>query len=157
MSKAKAAELSQLSMKLSLVSSSASSSCCCSASARSSVSWIVVIVLLPSLSTFYGDKIITLQDNKGSVTLSGQEYTLEKTNNDLTIGTISCSLPCTTEIGSHNYKVMPEGNGIKFAMIVAVLPVSLPFLGNMFGWLGWYIICSMPLVIIIRKAMKIYM
>jgi len=121
------------------------------------VSLIVVIVLLPSLSTFYGDKIITLQDNKGSVTLSGQEYTLEKTNNDLTIGTISCSLPCTTEIGSHNYKVMPEGNGIKFAMIVAVLPVSLPFLGNMFGWLGWYIICSMPLVIIIRKAMKIYM
>lgn len=121
------------------------------------VSLIVVIVLLPSLATFYGDKVVTLQNNKGSVILNNENYTLEKTNNDLTIGSTLCSLPCTTQIGAHNYKINQENNGIKFAMIVAMLPVALPFLGGTFGWLGWYIICSIPLVIIIRKSMKIYM
>lgn len=121
------------------------------------VSLIVVIVLLPSLSTFYGDKTIALQDNKGNVTIDNQNYAIEKTDNTVKIGDVSCSLPCTTEIGAHAYKINQEGNGIKFAMIVATMPVGLPVLGSTFGWLGWYIICSIPLVIIIRKAMKIQM
>lgn len=121
------------------------------------VSLIVVIILLPSLSVFYGDKTIALTNGAGNITLSGTPYQISQQNNTINIDSASCNLPCTTKIGSSNYKITQQNNGIKFAQVVAVLPFSLPFLGNMFGWLGWYIICSVPLVIIIRKAMKIYM
>lgn len=121
------------------------------------VSLVVVIILLPSLSTFYGDKIVTVTDGKGSVMLSDATYQIEKTDSSVKVGDVSCSVPCTAEITGETYKITPEGNGIKFAQVVAVLPITLPWLGSSFGWLGWYIICSIPLVIIIRKAMKIYM
>jgi len=42
------------------------------------VSLVVVIILLPSLSTFYGDKIVTVTDGKGSVMLSGVTYQIER-------------------------------------------------------------------------------
>ena len=119
------------------------------------ISLIIVVILLPSLAMFYGDKKIDA--NQNNVTLDGSNYQLEKTSNNVSVGNVTCSLPCKTPIGRYTYKITPEGNGIKIALIVATLPVSLPFLGDTFGWLGWYIICSIPLVIIIKKSMKIYM
>lgn len=121
------------------------------------VSLIVVIVLLPSLATFYSDKMVVLQDGKGNVTLDGTAYQVQKTGNNVSIGSTNCDVPCQERIGKHTYKVSMENSNVKIAQIVATLPFALPFLGSTFGWLGWYIICSMPLVIIIRKAMKIYM
>lgn len=121
------------------------------------VSLIVVIIMLPSLSTFYGDKIVTLTDNTGNVVLNSNDYRVQVTSGEVAVGDAKCQMPCTEKIGSYNYKISQEGSNIKIAQIVTVLPFALPFLGSMFGWLGWYIICSMPLVIIIRKAMKIYM
>lgn len=121
------------------------------------VSLIVVVILLPSLATFYGDKIVTMLDGKGSATLNGETYQVERSDSTIKVGETSCSAPCTAEIADATYRITPEGNNVKIAQIVAVLPVPLPFLGSAFGWLGWYIICSIPLVIIIRKAMKIYM
>lgn len=121
------------------------------------VSLVVVIILLPSLATFYGDKPVSLTDGKGSVALNGVTYQVEKSDGTVKIGEASCSIPCTAEIAGDSYRVMTEGSNIKVAQIVAVTPFALPFFGNSFGWLGWYIICSMPLVIIMRKAMKIYM
>ena len=120
------------------------------------VSLVVVIVLLPSLATFYGDKIVSISDNKGSAVLDGTTYQVEKSDGMVKVGETSCSIPCTMEIGD-SYKVTQEGSNIKLAQIVAVAPFSIPFLGDSFGWLGWYIISSIPLVIIIRKTMKIYM
>ncbi|MBI4174833.1 MAG: DUF106 domain-containing protein [Candidatus Aenigmarchaeota archaeon] len=121
------------------------------------VSLIVVIVLLPSLATFYGDKIVALTDSRGSVDLHGTTYQVEKMNGTVKVGDASCSAPCTLEVANSNYKVTQEGNGLKIAEVVAVTPFALPYFGSAFGWLGWYIICSIPLVIIMRKAMKIYM
>lgn len=118
------------------------------------VSLIVVVILLPSLATFYGDKIV---QPGGNVTLSGTPYQIQKDGSMVTVGSVSCSTPCTTRIGQHSYKITQQDNGIKIAQIVAVLPITIPFFGNSFGWLGWYILCSVPLVIVIRKAMKIYM
>lgn len=39
--------------------------------------------------------------------------------------------------------------------IVVVLPFTLPRWGTSLGWLGWYIMCSMPLTILFRKALKV--
>ena len=121
------------------------------------VSLIVVIILLPSLATFYSDKMVVIKDGAGSVVLDGNTYSVQKADNTVSIGDTSCQIPCQTEIGKHTYKISLENSNVKVAQIVATLPFALPFLGSTFGWLGWYIICSMPLVIIIRKAMKIYM
>ena len=38
---------------------------------------------------------------------------------------------------------------------VAVLPFTLPYFGNDFGWLMWYFIVSIPLTQIFRKAMGV--
>jgi len=121
------------------------------------VSLIVVMLLLPSLATFYSDKMVVIKDGAGSVVLDENTYAVQKIDNTVSIGDTSCQIPCQTEIGKYNYKISLENSNVKVAQIVATLPFVLPFLGSTFGWLGWYIICSVPLVIIIRKVMKIYM
>ena len=121
------------------------------------VSLIVVIVLLPSLATFYGDKIVSLTDNKGNVDLHGTNYQVENTDGTVKVGEAACSNSCVTKIGDGSYRLSQEGSAVKIAEVVAVMPIPLPYFGNTFGWLGWYIICSIPLVIIMRKGMKIYM
>ncbi len=42
-----------------------------------------------------------------------------------------------------------------FTGTVAILPFSLPFFGNDFGWLMWYIVASMPLTYIFRKMLGV--
>ena len=120
------------------------------------VSLIVVILFLPSMGIFYGDKHVTLQNSTGTVTINSINYTVVRDGTSVKIGEQTCSIPCTQKIGKYNYKVSDENGNVKVAMIVATLPITLPILGNTFGWLGWYIICSIPLVIVIRKFMKIY-
>ena len=121
------------------------------------VSLIIVVILLPSLATFYGDKIVSLTDGKGNVNLNGIDYAVEKTDGTIRVGETSCQMPCTSKIAADTYKIVPEGNNVKLGQVVVVMPVAFPFVGGSFGWLGWYIICSIPLVIIMRKFMKIYM
>lgn len=40
---------------------------------------------------------------------------------------------------------------------IVILPLSLPILGNDVGWLGWYLIVSIPLMFFFRKIMGIEM
>ena len=42
-----------------------------------------------------------------------------------------------------------------FVNSVVSLPFSLPFFGNDFGWLAWYIVVSLPLSMIFRKALGV--
>jgi len=42
-----------------------------------------------------------------------------------------------------------------FPGVVVNLPFSLPFLGNDFGWLAWYIIVSIPLNSIFRRLLGV--
>jgi len=42
-----------------------------------------------------------------------------------------------------------------FPGIVVYLPFTLPFLGNNFGWLAWYITISIPLNSIFRKLLGV--
>ncbi len=42
-----------------------------------------------------------------------------------------------------------------FTGAVAILPFSLPYFGNDFGWLMWYIVASMPLTFIFRKMLGV--
>ncbi len=119
-------------------------------------SFIIVIVMLPVLSGLYGDKFVELADNKGAVKLNDVSYQLSKTANTVTVGDVQCELPCTQQLGDYSYKIMEESDKIKFAPIVAITPAAIPLIGDTFGWLGWYIITSIPIAFLLRKMMKIY-
>lgn len=49
------------------------------------------------------------------------------------------------------------GEKLSIETVVVKTPVPLPYFGDKFGWLGWYIICSIPLTIVLRKLMKIHL
>jgi uncharacterized membrane protein (DUF106 family) len=42
-----------------------------------------------------------------------------------------------------------------FPGVVVNLPFSIPFFGNDFGWLAWYIIVSVPLNSIFRRLLGV--
>lgn len=39
--------------------------------------------------------------------------------------------------------------------VVVTLPIGLPFFGVNMGWLGWYIICSIPFSLLTRKLLRV--
>ncbi len=50
---------------------------------------------------------------------------------------------------------LPEMSNIYGSTYVANLPFALPYVGASLGWLGWYILFSIPAAILIRKLLKI--
>lgn len=64
-----------------------------------------------------------------------------------------------------NFKPMLPAMVIVFALLpwmakifvspVVLLPFSLPYFGNDFGWLMWYLIISIPLTQLFRKALGV--
>jgi len=64
-----------------------------------------------------------------------------------------------------NFKPMLPAMVIVFALLpwmakifispIVQLPFSLPFFGNDFGWLMWYLIISIPLTQLFRKALGV--
>lgn len=120
------------------------------------VSFIIVIVLLPFLNSSYSDYGARLVNNTGTVSIGAANYTLERTGDGLKIGGIACAPACVESIDNRQFKISMDNDNVHFSRVVVMLPVSLPFIGNTLGWLGWYIITSIPMVVIIRKLLKIY-
>jgi uncharacterized membrane protein (DUF106 family) len=123
------------------------------------VSLIIVIILLPFLSGAYPDVGVAINNGSGNFTLNGNSYDVTKSNKMIAItgpSTINCQAPCVETLEGGRYEIQEDGQNVKLARIVAMLPVALPFVGDTLGWLGWYIIVSIPLVILLRKIMKIY-
>lgn len=124
------------------------------------ISFIIVILLLPWMADSYGDRIVALGNSTGEMNYQGTKYQIEKTDNGVIVKTatqsISCTFPCTEKIDKNLFEISKQDTNAKFMPVVALLPISLPFIGNVLGWLGWYILVSIPLVILIRKFMKIY-
>ncbi len=120
------------------------------------VSFIIVAVFLSLIGGAYGDKNVELADGKGMINLNGQDYAIEKTDSAVKIGDVECTAPCRNIIGDAAWDVSADGNKLSFVRIVAFLPVSLPLIGAEAGFLGWYILVSIPTMMMIRKLMKIY-
>ncbi len=120
------------------------------------VSFIIVIVFLPWLSDAYGDRLVTLENNAGKFTLQGVDYSVVKSENSIAVNGEAACISCTKKIENIMFEITQQDGKISFAPVVAMLPVSLPFVGNTLGWLGWYIIVSIPVAILTRRLMKIY-
>jgi len=129
------------------------------------ISFIVIILIFPWLSNNYGDKIVLLEENKGELNINDVVYSVERNGNDIIINEESCDSPCVKELDNKQWLISYKEAGcflffcnperIEFARIVAFLPVTLPFFGNDLGWLGWYLLISVPMALIIRKLLKI--
>lgn len=125
------------------------------------VSFIIVIIFLPWLAAphVYGDIFVPVDDNGfGNLTTSDNTYVIQKTNDNVKIEqlNIDCSMPCVEEIEDFDWKVHEEDKKVKFARAIVTMPFPLPIFGSYLGWLGWYIIVSIPVMVIARKLMKIY-
>ncbi|NIM47307.1 MAG: DUF106 domain-containing protein [Candidatus Aenigmarchaeota archaeon] len=121
------------------------------------ISLILIIIVLPFLAEMYGDKIVTLENNKGSLTLDEKTYDLELTEEKLILENTECKIPCNDQaIGDYKWDINLEGeNSVKFSRIVVLLPFSLPFFGNDFGWLFWYILTSLILNSLFRRILGV--
>lgn len=120
-------------------------------------SFVIIILFLPWLSGTYGDISVVLEENTGEVTIDSETYRVEKINEKIEVNElgISCEAPCRADIGDSTWNIEHYDNTVKFGRIIALLPIPLPLFGDDLGWLGWYFIFSIPIIIIIRKILKI--
>ena len=117
------------------------------------ISLILVIILLPFLSSNFGD----IETSTNEVNIDGTIYNIDKNGNELKINKINCEIPCSEKIGNSIWEITSVNEKVKFSRTIALLPISLPFVGNDLGWLGWYFVSSIPIAILIRKLLKINM
>ncbi len=130
------------------------------------VSFVIVIIFLPWLNLTYGDRSVQMTNGTGVINLYGINHTVSYSNGEISVegGTNFKELSSTLRecdsscfiIDNRSYESSVNGNAAKFAPIVVTFPFALPIIGNTAGWLAWYILASVPIVIIIRKLMKIY-
>ncbi|MBI2972083.1 MAG: DUF106 domain-containing protein [Candidatus Aenigmarchaeota archaeon] len=123
-------------------------------------SGVIVLLIIPFVTEDFGDRFAELRDGRGNVTLSGSTYQVGLVGGTLEVsdGTpFDCVLPCRHAFAGGLWNVEKEGDAkIKFARIVAFPPFSLPFTGEDIGWVGWYLMASIPLALLMRKLLKIY-
>jgi uncharacterized membrane protein (DUF106 family) len=121
------------------------------------VSFIIVIIFLPWLASVYGDSLVPINNNTGNFTIDGKTYGVIKDGSNVKLNelNIDCATPCIQKIDKFNWKITSENNNVKFARVLVTLPIPLPIFGAYLGWLGWYILASIPIMIIIRKLLKI--
>ncbi len=119
------------------------------------LSLVVVAIILPLLALSYNDQIIELKDGKGSMAIDGRQLEVTLNGNQVSatgLSSFSCDLPCRHQkIGESFWNADLDGQKVKFSMIAVTMPVSLPILGADLGWIFWYLIVSIPLMILIRK------
>lgn len=123
------------------------------------VSLVLAMIFFPWAAQVYGDYTVNLIDSRGNITINGNMVQLQKTGDTLLLDSTECSLPCIrTNIHNATWDISSQGNAIKFARVVVLLPVPLPFVDyNDMGWLGWYLVISVPVMVIIRKMLKVNM
>lgn len=120
------------------------------------VSLIIVILVLPVVGEFYGDKTVTLENNVGNLTIDEKNYNFQLNEEKIAVNNTECKIPCNDQaIGNYKWDISMENNTVKLSRIVVLLPFSLPFFGDDFGWLAWYIIVSVLLSFIFRKILGV--
>ncbi len=122
------------------------------------VSMVVVIIVLPFIAGVYGDLSFNLNEQT-TITIDDIEYTAAKTDTMVTLSsaqeTVDCTTPCRQTVGKSLWNIQTTDTALTLQRVVALIPVSVPFFGDDLGWLGWYVLSSAFLMVIVRKFMKI--
>lgn len=117
-------------------------------------SLVITLLAVPWIGSIYGDKLIELKDGKGSVLLDAG--LIEVSGNSVSAGGRACEMPCTLDAGGYSFNAEPSGGSVKIAPLAASLPFSVPFVGNDLGWLGWYFLSFLFVMMASRRLLKIY-
>jgi hypothetical protein len=117
---------------------------------------ILFFIFLPFIGEAYGDKVAAINNNTGNITIDGTIYNFGLDNGKINLNNISCTLPCDEQtIGNYKWNILTEGNNTRFSRIVVLLPFSLPYFENDFGWLAWYFFTSVVLNFVFRKILGV--
>jgi len=123
------------------------------------ISFAIVMIILPMINGVYGDKLVPIENGIGTFKIDGTEYQVSVNEKKLDITgpeSISCEMPCRENFGNAMWNINFDGKNTVFSRVMFQLPVALPYIGDDLGWLGWYIIVSIPVMIIFRRGMKIH-
>jgi len=119
-------------------------------------SLVIVVLVLPLIGNSYNDVTVPIKDGAGEAKLNGNTYAVEVNGNNVKISNgIECEAPCRKNFDNALWNVVIDKDNVVLQRIVALLPVSLPIFNDAAGWLGWYFIVSIPLMILFRKLLKI--
>ncbi len=122
------------------------------------ISFLIIIpVFVYVFPTLYGDLVVELDDSmEGVMEFGGIEKSLQVSGEDVLVE--GRKIEGTLAMGDSEFalKQLDEDKKVvSFKRIVVELPFSLPIWGSHIGWLGWYILVSIPLTTTIRKLLGI--
>lgn len=120
------------------------------------ISFIIILVALPWIGTMYGEKSVEIKDGKGEFSFDGNTYAVARNGDSVTINGATCELPCRAQSGEYVFAAAAQGNNVKASPVIALLPFSAPLVGSELGWLGWYFLSSVLLMVVSRRFMKIH-
>ncbi len=133
------------------------------------VSMLLIFMVFPWMKFAYGDVVSPINDSSVVFTYSDFETAFD-------VGETTDGLPVVIDSTSgKSYKIgdkvvilgrewiidykeaknEDDPPSIVFKTMKVKLPVSVPFVGQFVGWLGFYIIVSIPATIILRKLLRV--
>ncbi len=127
------------------------------------VSFAIIMVALPIVSILYADVYMSPVD-QGNVTIDEVVYQYNIQGSQFMLSsdsaTITCDISdCFEEVNGKYYRIVKEVKDgteeIRMARIIAISPVTIPFVGKELAWIWFYVILSIPLSIFIKKLMGV--
>lgn len=118
-----------------------------------------MVVVLPAfwlLGYAYGEASVKLADDSGTWSVDGKQLAVMVKDSRIFIDGAEYGEGINSIAGS-DYRLHFDGksNTLKISSIIVNLPFSLPWFGNKLGWLGWYILSSLPASIFFRKLLGV--
>lgn len=127
----------------------------------------IFLWLFPAL---YGIGPVSLEDGQGTLTYKGSDIPLQLSSNtdpSLRMGEESIQGTIYGDeirfedraVEAGGYRFHPtnfnrESQELQLKRVIVTLPVGLPFFGAQMGWLGWYILVSIPFGFVSRQILR---
>ncbi len=124
-------------------------------------SMLVFFIMIPWLSGTYGDITVKLEDDKGALKYVGatviNENVTVSDSGAITIGSKTYTAGDKIELAEKTWAAQynKDKSQIVLQNVRFKLPFSFPLVGTEVGWLGIYIIISLPATMLFRKLLGV--
>ncbi|MCD6557453.1 MAG: DUF106 domain-containing protein [Candidatus Aenigmarchaeota archaeon] len=125
------------------------------------ISLAIFFLVIPWLRASYGDILVPLENNTGSFIFLGESYNITIAGNNLTIintasgNMTTLSIAKKQKFAGREFNIMLRDHKLRMQQVVYYLPITLPLIGNDIGWLLFYFLVSMPIMLVLKKIMGI--